>query len=166
MFEFALRSDLHLTGAASRDLPEVGEFDLERDCAAASTGALAVSPHFVDDLSKRITRGLVSEEIGGERVLGADGFSYPIGADGPLVDAARNPVIVRARFAEMLLQEGQGLRPEVEPGLDPKSLHFGSRRRPDAVKLPDRQALDERWARFSKVLEPAATEAALKKTSR
>jgi hypothetical protein len=143
LFEFASRPDLHLTSAASRDLTEVGELDLERDCAAASTGALAVSPHLVDNLSKRITRGFVGEEIGGKRVLGADGFPYPIGTDRPLIDAARNPVIVRARFAEMLLQEGQGLRPEVESSLDPKSLHLTSRRRPDAVKLSDRQGLDE-----------------------
>ena len=34
LFEFASRPDLHLTGAASRDLPEVGEFDLERGCTA------------------------------------------------------------------------------------------------------------------------------------
>ena len=141
LFEFASRPDLHLTGAASRDLLKVSEFDLERDCAAPKAGTLAVPPHLVDDLSKRITRGFVGEEIGGKRVLGSDGFSYPIGPDGPLVDAARNPVIVGARLAEMLFQEGQGLRP---PGLDPKSLHFGSRRRPDAVKLPDRQGLDDR----------------------
>jgi hypothetical protein len=107
LFEFASRPDLHLTGAASRDLPEVGEFDLERNGAAASTGALAVPPNLVDDLSKRVTRGFVGEEIGGECVLGADGFSYPIGPDGPLVDAARNPVIVRARFAEMLCKKSK-----------------------------------------------------------
>ena len=41
----------------------------------------------------------------------------------------------------MLLEEDQGLRSEVEAGLDPKSLHFGGRRRPDAVKLPDWQGL-------------------------
>jgi len=74
LFEFASRSDLHLTGAASRDLPEISEFDLERDCAAASTGALAIAPNLVDDLSKRITCSFVGEEIGGKRVLCTDGF--------------------------------------------------------------------------------------------
>ena len=34
LLEFASCPDLHLTGAASGDLPEVGEFDLERGCAA------------------------------------------------------------------------------------------------------------------------------------
>src|SRR5262249_31941612 len=95
LFELASRPDRHLAGAAARDNPKVGELDLERDGAAASAGALAVAPYLVDDLSKRVPRGFVSEEIGGERVLGADGFAYPIGADGPFVDAARGPVIIR-----------------------------------------------------------------------
>jgi hypothetical protein len=44
---------------------------------------------------------------------------------------------------EMVVQELQGLRPQVEPRFDPESLHLGSGRRPDAVKLPDWQSLDE-----------------------
>jgi hypothetical protein len=56
LFEFASRPDLHQTCAASRDLLEVSELDLERDCAAADTGVLAVPPHLVHDLSKRIAR--------------------------------------------------------------------------------------------------------------
>ena len=110
MFEFASCPDLHLTGAASRDLLEISELDLEGDCAAANTRALAIPPNVVDDFLKRITRGFVGDKIGGKRVLCADGFSYPIGADGPLIDAARSPVIVEARFPEMLLQKGLGLR--------------------------------------------------------
>ena len=43
----------------------------------------------------------------------------------------------------MLLQEGQGLRPEVKPGFDPEQRHLLGRRRSDAEKLPDRQGLDE-----------------------
>jgi hypothetical protein len=103
LFEFPSRPDLHLTGAASRDLLEVSEFDLERDCAAAEPGALAVPPNLVDDLSQRVARRFVGEEIGGKCVLGADRFSFSISADRPLVDAARNPVVVGARFPEMLL---------------------------------------------------------------
>src|SRR6516164_4435853 len=78
LFKFASRPDRHLTGAAARDNPKVGELDLERDGAAASAGALAVTPHLIDDLAKRALRGFVGEEIGGEGVLGADGFAYPI----------------------------------------------------------------------------------------
>src|SRR5262249_47577363 len=103
LFELALRPDRHLTGAA-RDNLKVGELDLERDGAAANAGALAIAPYLVDDFSKRVSRGFVGEEIGGEGVLGADGFAYPVGADRPFVDAARGPVIIGAHFPEMLLQ--------------------------------------------------------------
>src|SRR5215470_6917426 len=102
---------MHLTGAASRDHPEVGELKLERDGAAASSGALAVAPDLIDDLLKRLTRGFVGKEIGGKRVLGADGFAYSISADRSLVDAARSPVVVGTRLPEMLLQERLGLCP-------------------------------------------------------
>jgi hypothetical protein len=137
-----------LTGAAPRDDLKVGELDLERDGPAANAGALAVVPYLVDDLSKRVPRGFVGEEIGGERVLGADGFAYPIGADGPFVDAARGPVIIGTHLPEMLLQELQGLALEIEPGLDAETRHLPRGGRPDAVKLPDRQGLDERRAHF------------------
>src|SRR5262249_3561818 len=146
LFELASRPDRHLTGAAARDDPEVGELDLERHGAAANAGALAVVPYLVDDLAKRIARGFVDEEIGGECVLGADGFAYPIGADGPFVDAARRPVIIGAHFSEMLLQELQGLALEIEPGFDAESRHLPRGGGSDAMKLPDRQGLDERRA--------------------
>ena len=96
---------------APRDLPEVGELDFERDGAPTSPRALAVAPDRVDDLSKRITRSRVGEEVYGKRVLGADGFANPIGAYGPLVDAARDPVKVGARLPEILLQENPGFSP-------------------------------------------------------
>src|SRR6516162_3913196 len=124
LFELASRPDRHLTGAAARDDLKVGELDLERDGAAASAGALAVVPYLVDNLSKRVPRGFVGEEICGERVLRADGFAYPVGADGPFVDAARSPVIVGAHFPEMLLQELQSLALEIEPGFDAESRHL------------------------------------------
>ena len=52
LFEFASRPDLCLTGAASSDLLEIGEFDLERYGAAAKSGVLAVPPHLIHDPSK------------------------------------------------------------------------------------------------------------------
>jgi len=94
LFKFASRPNLHLTGSASRDLPEVREFDLECDRASTKTGALAVSPDLVDNLSQLITRGFVGEEIDRKGVLGADRFPDPIGADGPFVDAARCPLML------------------------------------------------------------------------
>src|SRR5215471_14719987 len=100
-----------MTGAASRDYLEVGELELERDGAAANPGALAITPNLVDDLLKRIPRGLVGEEIGEKRVLGPNGFAYPVSANRPLVDAARGPIIVGAHLPKMLLQEHLGLCP-------------------------------------------------------
>src|SRR5215831_18337820 len=104
--------------------------------------ALAIAPHLGGDFPKRIARGFIGEEIGGKGVLGADGFPYPVGADGPLVDAARGPVIIRARLPEMVLKESLGLAPKVEPGLDTELRHLPGGRRPDTVKLPDRKRLD------------------------
>jgi hypothetical protein len=43
----------------------------------------------------------------------------------------------------MVLQEGRGLRPEVDSGFDTEPRHLLGCRRPDAVKLPDRQGLYE-----------------------
>jgi hypothetical protein len=94
LFELASRPDLRLPGAASCDLLEVSEFDFECDGAPTNTGALAVPPDLVDDLSEGIPPGFVGDEIDGKRVLGSGGFPYPIGANGPLVDPARNPVLV------------------------------------------------------------------------
>src|SRR5437763_4348718 len=93
LFELTSRPDRHLTGAAARDDLKIGELDLERDGAAANAGALAVVPYLVDDLSKRVPRGFVGEEIGGERVLGGDGFAYRTGATGRSVTAPRGPII-------------------------------------------------------------------------
>jgi hypothetical protein len=75
----------HQAGAAAGDDLKVRELDLKRDSAAANTGALAVAPHLVDDLLKRVPRRFVGEEIDGKRVLGPNGFAYPVGADGPLM---------------------------------------------------------------------------------
>src|SRR5262249_9792808 len=143
LFQLASRPDLYLTGAASRDLVEVSELDLERDGAPTNTRALAVLPHLVDDLLQSITGGFIVEEVSGKRVLGSHGFPYPIGTHRPFVNAASSPVVVGTRFPEMLLQVLQSLGFEVEPGLDSESIHLRGCRWPDAVKLPDRQGLDE-----------------------
>ena len=62
LFELASRPDRYPTGAAARDNLKVGELELERDGTAANAGALAVAPHLVDDLLKRVPRGFVREE--------------------------------------------------------------------------------------------------------
>src|SRR5205814_6721816 len=109
-----------LTGAASRDLPEVGELDLQRDGAPPCAGALAMRPYLFDDVPQLIASRLIGDEICGKRVLGANRFSYPIGADAAIIDGARRPIEVGARLPEILLKESQRLPFEVEPGPDPK----------------------------------------------
>src|SRR5204863_3825366 len=101
------------------------------------------TPDRVDDVPQLISSSLVGEEIDGKRILGAHGLPYAVGADGPLVDAARGPVIIGTRFPKMLLQEIQGLCPEIQPGPNPDLLHLPGRRGPYTMKLPDRQGLDE-----------------------
>ena len=86
--------------------------------------------------------------MGGQKVLGAEHPPDPIRSERPLVHSPRSPVIVGARFPEMLLQKGQGPRPEVKPGFDPEQRHLLGCRRSDAVKLPDRQGLDESRPHF------------------
>src|ERR1700751_4643848 len=56
--------------------------------------------------------------------------------------------IIRPRLPEMMLQEALGLALEIERGLDPELRHLAGGRRPDTVKLPDRQHLDERRPHF------------------
>ena len=41
-------------------------------------------PDLPGNFPKRIPRGFVGEKIGGKRVLGANGFAGPVGADGPI----------------------------------------------------------------------------------
>ena len=48
----------------------------------------------------------------------------------------------------MLLQELQGLALEIKPGFDAESRHLPRGGGSDAVKLPDRQGLDEYWSHF------------------
>jgi hypothetical protein len=107
LFELAAGPDLRLPGAASHDLPEAGELDLERNGAPATAGSLAVLPDLVNDLPQRIARSFVGEEIGGKGVLGTDGFPYPIGAYGPLIDAARSPIIVGPTFRKCCLRNAK-----------------------------------------------------------
>jgi len=107
-----------------------------------------VAPDLVDDVPQLISSSLVGEEINGKRVLGAYGLPYPIGSDWPLGDAPASLIIIGARLSEMLLQEFQGLCPEVEPGPDFQLLHFSGGRRSNAMKPPDRQGLDETRPHF------------------
>ena len=76
LFKFDTRRNRYLTGSASRDLPEIGELDLQRDGAATSPGALAVAPDRVDDVPQLISSRLDGEEIDRKRILGAHALPY------------------------------------------------------------------------------------------
>ena len=76
-------------------------------------------------------------------------FSAPIdlriaiGADGTVVDPARNPVVVGARFAEIGVQELQRLIANVYSGEEAQAVHLRARGWTDAVEFADRQRFDE-----------------------
>ena len=76
-----------------------------------------------------------------ERRLAADRLADAVGAHRPLVDAARDAVIVGAGGAELRFQELQRLRPKVRAGEDAQPVHPLLLLRPDAVEPADRQAL-------------------------
>ena len=76
-------------------------------------------------------------------VLRPNRLADAVGADGPFINAARDPVIVRSGLTEVLLKEGQGLRPQIEPRCDPEPVHFRCRRRPNAMEFVNRQILDK-----------------------
>ena len=66
-----------------------------------------------------------------------------VGANRTMVDAPGDAEVVRARIAEVRLEEGQGSVTQVGACDDAEAQHLGLRRRPDAVKSADRQALHE-----------------------
>src|SRR5262245_17981994 len=103
-------------------------------------------PYLFDDVPQLISSRLVGEEVWRERILGANRFTYSIGADAPIIDGACRPIEVGTRFPEMLVQENQRLLFEIDASPDPQLLHLPGRRGADAVKLPDRQRLYKGWA--------------------
>src|SRR5258708_4078588 len=103
-------------------------------------------PDFVDKRLKFGNHHLEFGEVDEERVLGADGLPDPIGPDLAVIDAPGDPVVVRARLAEIGLHELERLVAHVKPGVEPERIHLCAGRRPDAVKLADRQVFHERRA--------------------
>jgi hypothetical protein len=65
-----------------------------------------------------------------------------------MIDASRDPVVVRASFAEVGLHELQRLIAYVEAGVQAKGVHLRTRRRSDVVELSDGQRLDKRRSHF------------------
>src|SRR5262252_7825603 len=127
----------------ARHLLEVRVFDFQRHGATAYSGALAMMPDGIDDWRERVPRRLECEEVNGKRVLGTDGLADAVGQNRSVVDAACDPIIIDPRFTKVLLKERHGLRPQIETGFNPELVHLRRRCRADAVKLADRQNLDE-----------------------
>jgi hypothetical protein len=66
--------------------------------------------------------------------------------DRAVVLAIGDGVIPRTGLAEVLLQEGQPLPPQIGAGEDAEPVHLVGSDRPDAMEFADRQGLDERRA--------------------
>ena len=94
-----------LAGSAAGDLLEVGVLGLEGHRASPNGRPLTVPPYLFDDRLESRACLLDSEEIGTERVLRTDGLANAIGADRAFVDAARKPIVIRPRLAELLLKK-------------------------------------------------------------
>ena len=60
-----------------------------------------------------------------------------------VIDAAADAIEMRPCLAEMPLQEGFVLRPQIERGENPELVHLLGGRRPDAVEPLHRQRFDE-----------------------
>ena len=101
-------------------------------------------PDLVDQRLQFDDHGVEVGEVGGERVFGADRFADPVGADLTVVDAPRDPIVIASGLAEIGLHEFERLVTHVEAGVEAEGVHLGAGRRPDAVKLADRQVFYER----------------------
>ena len=125
------------------DDPEILIFDLERDGAP---GDLLFGDSPPDGLADPVElgghRALVGQ-VGHERVLGADRLVGAVGLDLAVADAAGEVVIIFARAAEIVGEEGEALGPEVGAGDDAEPRHLLRRLRADAVEALDRQRGDE-----------------------
>ena len=79
-----------------------------------------------------------------EGVFRANGLPGSIGPDLAVVDAARNPIIVRTELSKIGLHEIERLVAHVEPRVEPQGIHLRAGRRSDAVEFADSQGSDER----------------------
>ena len=96
LFEIAAARDRDGNGPAARDDLEIVELHLQRHRSTARSLVLAMSPDLVDQRLQFGRHGLESGEVAGKRVLGADRLPDPVRADLAVVDAPRDPVVVRA----------------------------------------------------------------------
>ena len=140
--------DRVVDGLASGDLLKVGELHLQCHSPPSDAGRLAVPPDFSDDWLQRFTHRREFVQVLREGVLRPNRLADAAGMDRPFIDAARDPVIGATGLTEVLLKEGQGLRPQIEPRLDPEPMHFRSCCRSNAMEFGNRQILDECRSHF------------------
>src|SRR3546814_16934719 len=88
-----------------------------------------------------------SSDVGNKGILGADRLADAVGQYRAFVDAARNPVVERARLADMPAQEIEVALAQVAAGSDAETLHLRRRSRAAAVEFADRQATGRAWWR-------------------
>ena len=128
---------------AARDLLEVGVLYFQRHGPPPRARPLAMLPHLLGQRAQLITHGSQGGQVLEKGVLGADRLADAVGPDRALVHATRDPVVVGATPAELLLQERHALRPQVEPGADAEPVHLGRRHRADGMEPAHIEGLDE-----------------------
>ena len=129
--------------SAPGDDLEIEELHLQRHRPASLARALAVAPDLVDQRLELRDHDVEFGEVVGKGVFGADRFSDSVGLHGPVVDAARDPVVISAGLAEVRVHEVERLVSHVQTGEDAERIELRSRRRTDAMKFSDRQRLNE-----------------------
>ena len=141
--ELLAAGDGAVEAAGAGDDAEVLIFDLERHRAAADLLLGDAAPDgLADPVELGDQRRLVGQVLE-ERVLGADRLPGAVGLDLAVADAAGEVVIIFARAAEIVGEEGEALRAQVGAGVDAEPRHLLRGLRADAVEALDRQRGDE-----------------------
>src|SRR5215218_9117680 len=99
---------------------EVGVLDLQRHRPPPDAGALAPAPDLVEDGLQLRLHVVELDQVPEERGFGPDRLTDAVRTNRAAVDAASDRVEVRASLAEVALQNGEGLRPQVGAGPDPE----------------------------------------------
>src|SRR5690606_34305715 len=126
--------------AGAGDLAEVGIFGFQGDRSPLRTFLFDTVPDNVDNFLQRLLQFHFIDQIRRIGALAANGFADAVGFDFAVVHAARGPVEITGGLAEMLLQEGFGLRPQIRAAVYAKRRHAFGGFRTHAKKAPDRQA--------------------------
>ena len=141
-----------------RDLLEVGELDLECDCAAANPRALAVTPNFDDDFLKRLVAHLITHYPADADPAGlGQGFEPRRDIDPVTIDI--EPVLHNVAEIDPHAELDAAIRRHVGVSLCHLALHFdgATHRVDDAGKLDEQtvaRSLDDATAMFLDFWDP------------